>query len=201
MILLPGAKLDDSLKGMYGTYTDKSGTYASTISLLKQDRIVPLKGTYVPIVGDVVIGVVTDEKIFGYEVNLNSPYTGIVSNKVCREQLYLGDVVSFKIISVDEVKAASLAEPRKLYGGELIEVESVKIPRIIGKNASMLNTIREKTKSDIFVGKNGRVYLKNGNTTLAINTINFICKESHTSGLTDRVIALLNSEKPEEKIN
>ncbi len=192
MILLPGSKLNDSLKGTYGTYTDKTGTYASTISLLKQDRLVPLKGTYVPIVGDVIIGIVTDEKIFGYGVDLNSPYTGLVNNKVCREQLYLGDVVSFKIIAVDEVKAATLAEPRKLYGGELIEVESVKIPRIIGKNASMLTAIREKTKSDVFVGKNGRVYLKNGNTVLAVNTINFICREAHTSGLTDRVTALLN---------
>ena len=92
-----------------------------------------------------------------------------------------------KVANVDEVKNALLAEPRKLIGGEIIEVEPVKIPRIIGRNSSMVSMIKQYTKCEVTVGKNGRIHLKGGDSAKALSAIVKICKESHTSGLTDRI--------------
>ncbi|MFH1751151.1 MAG: KH domain-containing protein, partial [Candidatus Micrarchaeota archaeon] len=116
-----------------------------------------------------------------------------------RENFQIGDVMSALIQDVDEVNEPMLVEPRKLYGGRLIEIEPVKIPRVIGRNSSMVTMIEKYAKTKLFVGKNGRIYIKEGDIPLAAMAILKISKEAHTHGLTDRVQAFLEeaSVKPQ----
>lgn len=193
-IVVPGEKVFDEPKRGDALFVDQGATYATTVSLACDDRVIPLKGYYLPRVEDYVIGIVKEQTFTGYVVDLNSPYEGRLSDRSIREELRIGDVVSAKIDAVNEVHEAVLEEPRRFWGGEVMEIEHVKVPRVIGRNASMLSTIREYTNSQVFVGKNGRVYLKDGNTALASMAILKICREAHTSGLTERVIAFLASE-------
>ena len=80
---------------------------------------------------------------------------------------------------------------RKLLGGIIIKVTPQKIPRIIGKEGSMIKLIKQKTGCDIITGQNGVVWLRGDNKTKAIEAILTIEKESHTSGLTQKIEKLL----------
>jgi len=154
-------------------------------------RLIPLKGPYFPKRGDYVIGVVKDEGFYGWMVDLHAPFDGKISARETREKFSLGDVVSAKVMEVDEVGEALLGGARKFFEGEVLEIGAMKVPRVIGKNGSMISLIKQHTGTDVFVGQNGRIYLKGGNTALAVMAILKISQEAHVAGLTDRIGAFL----------
>ena len=94
-------------------------------------------------------------------------------------------VTSQKLVDVT-MKGPGL---RKLKGGRIIDVSTHKVPRIIGKQGSMVVMIKDATKCNIVVGQNGWIWIDGEptNELLAIQTIRKIEKESHLSGLTDRI--------------
>jgi exosome complex component RRP4 len=190
-IVLPGEKVFDSSRQTDSCIKDGNGTYATSVSVAYGDRVVPLKGVYVPTQGERVIGIISDLNFHGYRVDINSPYDGKLSDQETLEDLGLGDVVTAGVQIVTETNECTLIEPQRLSGGDILEVPAVKVPRIIGRQGSMLKTIKDLAGTDVFVGKNGRVYLKNGNVSLAAQAIMKICRESHTSGLTERVTSFL----------
>ncbi len=192
--IVPGELLYDEPRRFDGSYVESAKTYASVLSVKYDDKVIPLKGKYTPVVSDYVIGIVKEERFSGYLIDINSPYIGNVSSRDLRETFQVGQVVSVIIRSVDEVNEAICVEPRRIWGGSIVEVEPVKIPRVIGRNNSMVTLLEQFTGSRIFVGKNGRIYLKGGNTSLAVLAILKISKEAHVHGLTDRIKAFLEEE-------
>jgi len=77
-----------------------------------------------------------------------------------------------------------------LKGGRIIEITSSKVPRVIGKQGSMITLIKEKTECKIIVGQNGRVWISGPTPEkeiLAVDVINKIEHEAHLDGLTDRI--------------
>ena len=79
---------------------------------------------------------------------------------------------------------------RKLKEGKIIQVTSSKVPRIIGKQGSMISMIKEKTNCQIFVGQNGIVWIKGEKVedeVLATEAILKVEEESHNQGLTDKI--------------
>ena len=193
-IIAPGEEVSRDARNIPGCYVANGKTYAAVVSLLREGRVVPLKGLYVPVSGDYVVGIVTEARFSGYLVELHSPYEGNISSRETREEFKLGDVVSAKIAEVNEVNEAILVQPRTISGGTIIEIDAVKIPRVIGRSGSMLQMITDFSGTELFVGKNGRIYLRGGDVALAGQAINKIAAEAHTSGLTDRVKAFLESE-------
>ncbi len=69
----------------------------------------------------------------------------------------------------------------------------MKIPRIIGKNSSMLNMLKELLKVDIIVGQNGRIYINGDeiNVLRTVNAIRFIEENSYKRGLTEKVKGMI----------
>ena len=195
-IVLPGDVVSDAGKRMDGCYVQNGKTFVSVVSMLQDDKVVPLKGKYLPLSGDYVVGIVSEERFSGFTIDLNSPYEGQLSSRDLRDPVRVEDVLFIKINFVDEVNNPVLSEPRRLYGGQIIEIEPTKVPRVIGRNSSMVTMISDYTGTEIFVGKNGRLYIKGENPGVAIEAILKICRESHTSGLTDRIKQFLeNSTK------
>lgn len=193
-IILPGQLVANEPRRIPGCFVEHGKTYASVVSLLREGRLVPLKGRYLPTPGDYVVGVVVEERFSGYSVELHSPYEGNISSRETQTEFKQGDVLSAKIVEVNEVNEAVLVEPRAFYGGTVLEVDYVKVPRIIGRGGSMLEMIKQFTGTDLFVGKNGRIYLRGGNIPLASMAVLKIDAEAHTSGLTDRVKEFLEVE-------
>jgi exosome complex component RRP4 len=106
----------------------------------------------------------------------------------------IGEVISAKVLWVDEVYNANLTRPWKLSDGLIITVNPKRIPRVIGKKQSMVNMIKEKTCCKIVVGQNGLVWIKGDNTTMVVEAVRKIEREAEISGLTDRVGAMLDDK-------
>ncbi len=189
-IVVPGDKVD----GKVESYVFKEGdsVYSMVLGVMDDKegygRIVPLNGKYFPQVEDYVVGVITDVKRGGYVLDINSPYDAFLAS---RRRYDNGAVIFAKVGDVSEVRSVSLTMDKQLYGGELMEIMAVKIPRVIGKKNSMVMLIKEKTNTDIYVGRNGRIWLKGGDMDKAKRAILKIEKEAHTDGLTDRITEFL----------
>jgi exosome complex component RRP4 len=195
-IVVPGELLTTESKqiGVH-TFAREGKIFADCLGIKNEshDRIsvVPLRGKYVPVENDVIIGVVKNEKFAGYDIEINSFYPSFVSNKDMREPLKVGSVISAKIVKVTEMNEAELGMVRSLSDGEVVSVTPVKVPRIIGKNASMLNAVKNGTGSTIMVGRNGLVWINGGNTQVAAETILRIEEYSHAENLTHDIQCFL----------
>ena len=205
-LVIPGEVLaeDDYYSGR-GTFEENGKICSKLLGLVslrnKKVSVVPLKSKYLPKKGDVVIGKISDVRFSMWEVDLNSPYSGILpasevfgrDKKELSRVFDVGDVLFLRIVDVDEVKKVKLGLKGrgmgKFKGGIVVDIAPTKVPRLIGKKGSMINMIKNKTGCKIVVGQNGLVWVKGDDDMEQIvrNTIKLIEKEAHTSGLTDRI--------------
>ena len=200
------------------TYMEKNKIYASRVGIVdyetKKIDVVALKAFYVPRMGDIVIGTITEVGFNGWMVDINSPYPALLraSDVLSRpfkpqkddlpQVLDAGDLVVAKVVSYDRTHDPQLtvAEPGlgKITRGQIVKVTPTKIPRVIGRKGSMISMIKQETGCHIILGLNG-VILITGKTVedeqLAAMAIRKIDEESHTSGLTDRITQMLKEEK------
>lgn len=196
-IVVPGEILAEKPLRIENTFTDNGKTYSTVLGMYDETKntLIPLQGLWYPRRDDIVIGIVDEARLSSYSVDLNAPYKGILIAKFVEDRLQRGDVVETSVKLLDETKTAVLTRPKKLLGGKIIEVSPSKVARIIGSGNTMLNQLKDSTNSIIIVGMNGRVWVKGGNTALAIKAILQIQEEAHTKGLTDRIKTLLENEK------
>ncbi|MFH1785733.1 MAG: hypothetical protein ABH842_04865 [Candidatus Micrarchaeota archaeon] len=198
-IVLPGERIAEGRITAPNTYSDGAATYAAVIGILDEEgRYVPLENRYKPTVGDVVVGMVTDVRHAGYEVDLNLSDGGFIPTRDIRLTLQLGDFVICKIKSVNEVGDVDLGEVRRLPKGKIIDFPSAKVPRLIGRKSSMLNLLKDYSGGDMMVGNNGYVWMSEKcDMPLLLKTIKLIERKAHKSGLTDEVANMLKLEKGE----
>lgn len=199
-IIMPGEKISDYQKSNF-TYSDEKGTYATVISLQSEDgRIIPLEGPYQPNLEDYVIGKIVELKFGGYEIDINSPYRAfLMIPKGEKHQFKVGEIIISKIKYVDEVRDIELENPLPLKNGIIVRISPLKIPRLIGKNNSMINMISYATGCKIYIGKNGLVFVsEDGDYPLAIKVIKMVEKQTHTSGLTQKISDFLAKETKKE---
>jgi exosome complex component RRP4 len=200
------------------TYKEKDKIYASRVGIVEYETkridVVALKSFYIPRMGDIVIGTITEVGFSGWMVDINSPYPALLraSDVLSRpfkpqkddlpQVLDAGDLVVAKVVSYDRTHDPQLtvAEPGlgKITRGQILKVTPTKVPRIIGRKGSMISMIKQETGCNIILGVNG-VVLITGKTLedeqLAMMAILKIEAESHTTGLTDRITQMLKEEK------
>ncbi len=200
-LVVPGETISEGKKPGLHAYSEEGKLRSTVVGLAdeKGSRVIALKGKYMPQPGDWVIGVVQSVKYAGNDVDIKCPYPGFILSKMTKTEFALGDVVAAQVEKIDEAKRIDLKTPKRLLGGEILEVSSVKVPRIIGKRNSMLDTIMKGSGSEILVGRNGRIWLKGGNIALAVRAILMVEREAHTSGLTDRVAEFMKKESGDTK--
>ncbi len=205
-LVIPGQILaDDEYYPGRGTFKEDGKVCSSLIGLVslrnKKIRVIPLKSKYVPKKGDVVIGKIDDVRFSMWDVNINSPYSGILpafevfgrDKKELSKVYNVGDVLFLRVIDVDEVKKAKLGLKGRglgeFKGGIIVDISPTKVPRLIGKKGSMINMIKNKTNCKIVVGQNGLVWVKGDDDMeqLTREIIHTIEDEAHTSGLTNKI--------------
>ena len=205
-LVIPGQILaDDECYPGRGTFKEDGKICSSLIGLVslrnKKIRVIPLKSKYVPKKGDVVIGKINDVRFSMWDVDINSPYSGILpafevfgrEKKELNRVYDVGDVLFLRVIDVDEIKKAKLGLKGrgmgKFKGGIIVDISPTKVPRLIGKKGSMINMIKDKTNCKIVVGQNGLVWVKGKEDMeqLTREIIRMIEAEAHTSGLTNKV--------------
>ena len=173
-------------------------------------RVIPLNGTYIPRIDDVVIGKVADMNGFAWEVDINSWFFGILTGSAVfgrqfsssrdsmKSQFNKGECLIAKILSFDRTRdpLISVSGPGlgKIKEGEIAYITSSKIPRVIGKKGAMIKLIEENTGCRMTIGQNGAILLKGTDEarTKARNAIKLIGNQAHTSDLNDKVINLIS---------
>ena len=197
-IIIPGEKVADHKVRMENTFIEGEATYAATVGMLDEDgRFIPLEGIYKPLSGDLVVGLITDSRHSGYGVDINLPSSGFISSRDTRVRMNVGEIIMGRIKEADEVGSVDLTDIRRLPKGNIIPFPPAKIPRLIGKKSSMINMIKEQTKSDIVVGNNGYVWIgENADIPLVMSVVNLIIKKAHVSGLTDEMAKFLSAFAP-----
>ncbi|HLF07703.1 MAG TPA: hypothetical protein VI893_11145, partial [Thermoplasmata archaeon] len=153
-LVLPGEVVGEGLRAGVGTFAKDGKVYASVLGM-RQDRdgvvsVIALNGRYIPRRGDSVVGKVVDIGPTSWVLDLNAPYMAILPSSEtpwrmdygeAAKFMNIGDTVIATIEDVDETKkvlASTRARGcRRLAGGVLVEVSAMRVPRIIGKNASM----------------------------------------------------------------
>lgn len=220
--VIPGDKLVETMDYLPGRncFRQGDGIFSKNIGLFSVSgrvvSVIPLSGIYIAKSGDMVIGEVTEIQNNGWIVNVNSltdaflPLSGtreyIDSKADLSRYFAIGDVLYAKInhasqnsihLSMDDSRA------RKLHSGRIIKVSSSKVPRLIGKQGSMILLIKGRTGCRISVGQNGFVWLEGEKEDVAIRAIDLVQKESYIGGLTDKVSEFFNNElgaaKPSEQ--
>jgi exosome complex component RRP4 len=195
-IVVPGELLSTENKQL-GSHTFAIGEkiFADCLGIRNEsdDRVsvVPLRGKYIPVENDVIIGVVKNEKFAGYDVEINSFYSSFVNKQDLRTPLKVGSIISAKVVKVNELNEADIGMVRPQSDGDIVTVTAVKVPRVIGKNASMLNAIKNGTGSSIMVGRNGLVWISGGNSRLAMDAVQRIEDFSHVDNLTHDIQSFL----------
>ena len=176
-LVIPGQILaDDEYYSGRGTFKENGKVCSSLMGRVslrnKKLRVIPLKSKYVPKKGDVVIGKINDVRFSMWEVDINSPYSGILpafevfgrEKKELNKVYDVGDVLFLRVVDVDEIKKAKLGLKGrgmgKFKGGIIVDIAPTKVPRLIGKKGSMINMIKDKTNCKIVVGQNGLVWVK-----------------------------------------
>ncbi len=215
-IVVPGELLASGMDYLPSgqAFREQEKLYASTIGLASVKgrviKIIPLSGRYMPKKGDSVIGKVLSMNHSGWQVDIECPYNAdlgigdasmsyIDTRRTDMSEIFdVNDYVFAGIFKISENMFVKLTakdrQYRRLRGGNVIRVSPTKIPRIIGKQGSMISMIKEATKCDIIVGQNGLVWIKGTEPameSLAAAAITKIEKESHTSGLTDKIKVML----------
>ncbi|MCD6477995.1 MAG: KH domain-containing protein [Candidatus Aenigmarchaeota archaeon] len=215
-VVVPGELLArgiDFLPGK-GAYKENGEIRSNILGLVKIKEhlisVIPLAGVYVPIPNDRVIGEIKDVQITSWLVDINSPYIGYLSlaeaveefvdlsRKDITEYFDVGDVIYAKIQRVTKKKDVQLTMKdrmcRKLHGGNIVRITPAKVPRLIGKNGSMIEMIKNKTGCQIIVGQNGLVWINGGRESLAAKAVMMVERESHVDGLTNRISEMLDKE-------
>ena len=223
-LVIPGQILaDDEYYSGRGTFKENGKVCSSLMGLVslrnKKLRVIPLKSKYVPKKGDVVIGKINDVRFSMWDVDINSPYSGILpafevfgrEKKELNKVYDVGDVLFLRVVDVDEIKKAKLGLKGrgmgKFKGGIIVDIAPTKVPRLIGKKGSMINMIKDKTNCKIVVGQNGLVWVKGDEDMeqLTKNIIHLIEAEAHTSGLTNKIknklYLAIDGELPPEEVN
>ena len=199
IVVVPGEVVTEERKKLgQHVYLHQGRIYSDCLGMARIDgdsaSVVPLEGKYVAQAGDLVVGVLISEKFAGYITDINYFYPAFVSKKELPENLKPGTIVSAKVAHVNEMNELELEQSRVFYGGDLISVSPVKIPRVIGRNGSMLEVLKRGTGCSMLVGRNGRIWLKGSNVGLAIKAVEIIEREAHLDNLTDRVTSFLREE-------
>ncbi|MBC8495700.1 KH domain-containing protein [archaeon] len=213
-VVVPGEVIADGMDYLpsFGTYRQNEKIMANRLGLLSVDgkvvKTIAISGRYIPRRNDVIIGRVFDILMSGWRMDINSAYSAVLMMQEASFKFIqkgadlskffaLDDYVVAKIIRVTSQNLIDLTMKgpglRKLDGGKIISINTHKVPRVIGKQGSMVSMIKDATGCRITVGQNGLVWI-NGEPeqeSIAVSAIKKIESEAHHPGLTDEIKVFL----------
>ena len=215
-IVIPGEVIVKGENYLPGEGTEKRGDEIVTTryGLAEESnrlvKVIALSGIYQPRRGNIVIGKVENITFYGWVIDLDSPEGAFlplqevpkyVDKDRLSDLLDIEDMIVAKIIGVTNrgidltIKSRGLG---KIDEGIIIKINSNKVPRIIGKEGSMINLIKKESGCNITVGQNGLIWIKGDkieDELLVKRAIMFVNEKSFTSGLTEEIKEWFEKEK------
>ncbi len=168
----------------------------------KHVRVVPVSGAYYPRRGNTIIGTIVDITFNGWLIDFGGAQNAFlpvaevpryVNKNEMAEFLNFGETV---IVKVWDVKSRGVDVSMKMRGygkidgGMIVSVGANQVPRIIGKEGSMVKMIKDATGCDVTVGQNGKVWISGKDTDKEVSAkriVEFIAENVLLPGLTEKV--------------
>lgn len=215
-IVIPGETITKGNDFLPGEGTEKRGEdivalkYGLAEEQNKLVKVIPLSGTYLPRRGNVVIGKVENINFNGWNINIGASEVAFlnltevpryVNKNGLDEVMDIEDIVVSKIMAVNRrgidltVKGRGLGP---IDEGLIMEVNPNKVPRVIGKEGSMIKLIKDETKCNITVGQNGVIWIKGDKVEdelFAKKAIMFVSEKSFVKGLTEELTKWFKENK------
>jgi len=179
-----------------------AGRYGIANIFEKHVRVVPVSGAYYPRRGNTIIATVVDITFngwlldFGGAQNAFLPVSEVpryVNKNEMAEFLDFGESVIVKVWDVKSRGVDASMKMRgfgKIDGGMIIAIGPNKVPRVIGREGSMVKMIKGATGCDVTVGQNGKVWISGKDTDSEVATrkiVEFIADNATIAGLTEKV--------------
>ena len=207
-VIIPGEVIAKGDEFLPGEGTEKIGDeiIALRYGLSEESnnlvKVIPLSGVYQPRRGNVVIGNVENVTFNGWVIDIGASENAFlslaevprfVSKDAIEDVMKIGDLTVAKIWNMNKrgidlsIKSRGLG---RIDDGLIVQVNPNKVPRIIGKEGSMIKIIKNKTGCDITVGQNGFIWIKGDKVEdeiFAKKAINFVVEKSYLSGLTEEI--------------
>lgn len=210
-IVIPGEIIAKGDEFLPGDWTMKQGddVVSTRLGIVekydKLIKVIPLSGVYIPRPGNTVIGEVRDIAVAGWMMDIGGPYSAFLPLRECpgfietseMENVYgIGDLLVTQIFNVGRTSVDLTMKSRergtltKIKDGTILKVNPHRVPRVIGKEGSMISLIKNATKTNITVGQNGIIWIKGDSIEdelFAERAIKFIVENTTADGLTDKV--------------
>ena len=207
-VVIPGEVIVSGDKFLPGEGTEKRGKDIVALRYgLSEDskgliKVIQLSGGYIPRRGNVIIGKVTNITFNGWVIDVGVADNAFlplmevpmfVNKNDLAEVMDIGDVVAVKVWSVKRKSIDLTIKSRglcRLEDGMIMKVNPNKVPRVIGREGSMVTMIKTETNCNITVGQNGYIWIKGDkieDEILARRAIEFVTDKSFVHGLTDKV--------------
>jgi len=196
-VILDGNKIISTTIGVSEIYDDSV-------------KVISLTGKYIPKINDLVIGKVISHTSLSWELDINSCYVGFLPAQdvfgrdfsahadELTSKLKAGDLVAARIANFDRTRdpLVTIADRDlgKIDSGDLIKISPSKVPRLIGKRGTMIQTIETSTDAVITIGQNGWVVVACENPEgllKAKKAIQMVNEQAHVANLTDQVKEML----------
>src|SRR3989344_3283902 len=214
-VVIPGEIIESGNDYLPGEGTEKQGEniVAMKFGLAEESnnlvKVIPLSGVYLPRRGNVVIGRVENITFNGWVVDVGTaegafiPLTEVprfVNKNELDEVMDIGDMVVAKIMGVNQrgidltVKIRGLG---RVDEGLIFKINPNKVPRVIGKEGSMIKLIKDETGCNITVGQNGFIWIQGDkieNELKAKEAVMFITERSFIKGLTEELKKWFDNE-------
>jgi len=207
-IVIPGETIvfgNEFLPGD-GAYRDGedivAGRYGIANVFEKHIRVVPVSGAYYPRRGNTIIGTIVDITFNGWLIDFGGAQNAFlpvaevpryVNKNEMAEFLDFGESVIVKVWDVKSRGVDVSMKMRgfgKIEGGMIIAIGPNKVPRVIGREGSMVKIIKSATGCDVTVGQNGKVWISGKDTDMEVATrkiVEFIADNATIVGLTEKV--------------
>ncbi len=221
--VIPGDKIvEGNYRPIMNVIRSGNALIATRIGIAEAGRdgvkVIPLSGVYVPRVNDLVIGKIVDHTSLSWEVDINSCFSANLpasdvfgrdfspARDDMTKHLAVGDMITARVAAFDRTRDPMLTlqdrDLGKIPRGELLKISATRVPRLIGKRGSMIQTIEQATQTRVLIGQNGIVVVTGRSPEgieQAVKAIRIVEEEAHTSNLTQRIKVLLNvPETPSE---
>ena len=199
-VILEGDKIISTTVGVSEIYDDSV-------------KVISLTGQYLPKIDDLVIGKVISHSSLSWELDINSCYVGFLPAQdvfgrdfsahadELTSKLKSGDLVAARIANSDRTRDPLITiadrDLGKIDSGDLVKISPSKVPRLIGKKGSMIQTIENATEAAITIGQNGWVIVSCENPEgllKAKKAIQMVNEQAHVANLTDQVNEMLESK-------
>ncbi len=209
-LVLPGDLMETKSKPGKGIFRKDGRVHASVVGHSSDKsgyiNVNGIKGRYNPKTGDKIIAICAETGPSIWRMDIGAAFNSTLHHSESGWKVPFGDTARFlsigdavwaEIFMVDAAGTHQITlkkdDCRKLYSGTIVKIDPTNVPRVIGKQGSMITTIREKTQTRIQIGQNGCIWIdgKGDDISLAQKAIEMINEEATSKGLTKKIEKLL----------